>query len=98
MVHYADREKPRGTRRAVTIGEIDGETRERTQTASSLFETAGIPVDLTGDIDGWLKYHAALISPLANALYKHNCDNYALARDKATIRALVRAAKEGGRA
>ncbi len=97
VVHYADREKPGGKRRSVTIGEIDGETRDRTQAIKSLFETAGIPVDLTQDIDGWLKYHVALVSPLVNALYKHDCDNYALAKDKATMRVMVRAAKEGGR-
>jgi len=97
VVHYADREKPGGKRKSVTIGEIDGETRDRTQAIKSLFETAGIPVDLSQDIDGWLKYHVALVNPLVNALYKHDCDNYALAKDKATMRAMVRAAKEGGR-
>ena len=97
VVHYADREKPRGKRRAITIGEIDGKTRERTRVIKSLFETSEIPVELTRDIDGWLKYHVALVSPLANALYKHNCDNYTLARDKGTIRMMVQAAKEGGR-
>jgi 2-dehydropantoate 2-reductase len=97
VVHYADREKPGGKRRSVTIGEIDGKMRDRTQAIKSLFETAGIPVDLTQDIDGWLKYHVALVSPLVNALYKHDCDNYALAKDKATMREMVRAAKEGGR-
>lgn len=96
VVHYADREKPRGKRRGVTVGEIDGETRERTRAIKSLFETSGIPVEVTQDIDGWLKYHVALVSPLVNALYKSNCDNYALARDKETLRMLVRAAKEGG--
>lgn len=44
-----------------------------------------------------MKYHVALVSPLANALYKHECDNYALAKDKATLGVMVRAAKEGGR-
>ena len=97
VVHYADREKPGGKRRSVTVGEIDGKTRDRTQAIKSLFETAGIPVDLTPDIDGWLKYHVALVSPLVSALYKHDCDNYALAKDKVTMRAMVRAAKEGGR-
>lgn len=97
VVHYADREKASGKRKPVTIGELDGRTRDRTQAIKSLFETARIPVDLTEDIDGWLKYHMALVSPLVNALYKHDCDNYALAKDKATMRAMVRAAKEGGR-
>ena len=97
VVHYADREKPGGKRKSVTIGEIDGQTRDRTQAIKSLFESAGIGVDLTRDIDGWLKYHAALVLPLGYALYEHDCDNYALAKDKATMRKMVRAAREGGR-
>ena len=97
VVHYADREKPKGKRRAVTIGEVDGRNKERTLAVKSLFESAGVPVDLTADIDGWLKYHVALVSPLVGALYKHDCDNYQAAKDKDTLRALVRAAKEGGR-
>jgi 2-dehydropantoate 2-reductase len=96
VVCYADREKPGGKRKAITIGEIDGETRERTRAIKSLFESSGVPVDLTSDIDGWLKYHVALVSPLVSALYKHDCDNYALAHDKEILRIMVRAAKEGG--
>lgn len=97
VVHYAAREKPKGKRRAVTIGEIDGRSRERTNAIKSLFESAGVPVELTTTIDGWLKYHVALISPLSGAFYKHDCDNYRTSRDEETLRALVRAAKEGGR-
>ena len=81
----------------MTIGEIDGLSKERTLAVKSLFESAGVPVDLTTDIDGWLKYHVALVSPLAGALYKHNCDNYQAAKDKETLCVLVKAAKEGGR-
>jgi 2-dehydropantoate 2-reductase len=97
VVHYADREKPNRKRRAITLGEIDGRNKERTLAVKSLFELAGVPVELTPEIDGWLKYHVALVSPLVGALYKHDCDNYQVAKDKETLRALVRAAKEGGR-
>lgn len=97
VVHYADREKPKGKRRAVTIGEIDGQNTDRTLAIKSLFESADVPVDLTPDIDGWLKYHVAKVSPLVGALYKHDCDSYEAAQDKETLRAMVRAAKEGGR-
>lgn len=97
VVHYADREKPKAKRRAVTIGEIDGRNRERTLAIKSLFESAGVPVELTSDIDGWLRYHVALVSPFVGALYKHGCDNYKAAKDKQIVRTLVRAAKEGGR-
>jgi ketopantoate reductase len=81
----------------VTIGEIDGRNKERTAAVKSLFESAEVPVDLTPEIDGWLKYHVALVSPLVGALYKHDCDTHQAAQDKETRRALVRAAKEGGR-
>ncbi len=97
VVHYADREKPKAKRKAVTIGEIDGRSKGRTLAVKSLFESAGVPVDLSPEIDGWLKYHVALVSPLVGALYKHDCDNYQVAKDKDILRALVRAAKEGGR-
>jgi len=97
VVHYADREKPKGKRRAVTIGEIDGRNKERTLVIKSMFESAGVPVDLTPEIDGWLKYHVAMVSPLVCALYKHDYDNYQAAQDKETLRVLVRAAKEGCR-
>ena len=97
VVHFADREKLKAKRRPITIGEIDGQSKERTLAVKSLFESAGVPVVLTGDIDGWLKYHAALVSPLVGALYKHDCDNYQAAKDKETLCALVQAAKEGFR-
>jgi 2-dehydropantoate 2-reductase len=96
-VHYVDREKAGGKRKPIIIGEINGETKERTRVIKLLFETSGVPVKIPEDIDGWLKYHVALVLPLGNALYKHDCNNYALAKDKKTIRTMVRAAKEGGR-
>ena len=95
IVHYADREKPKGKRRAVTIGAIDDRAGERVSAAKRLFESAGVPVDVTADIDGWLKYHVALVSPLVGALYKHDCDCLRVAEDKGTLRMLVRAAREG---
>ena len=97
VVYYADREKPKAKRKPVTLGEPDGVTLERTVAIKALFESAGVPVDLCPDIDGWLKYHAALVSPLVGALCAHDCDPNRAAKDKATLRALVRAAGEGGR-
>ena len=97
VVHFADREKPKGKRRAIIIGELDGQVKARTVAIKSLFEDAQVPVDITAEIDGWLKYHVALVSPLVGALYRHDCDNHQAAKDKETLRTLVRAAKEGGR-
>jgi 2-dehydropantoate 2-reductase len=97
VVHYADREKPKGRRRAVTIGEIGSANGKSSTAVKSLFESAGVPVALSADIDGWLKYHAALVIPLVCALYKHDCNNDQAAKDRKTLRAVIRAAKEGGR-
>jgi len=97
VVHYVDSEKPNGKRMPITIGEIDGRTTDRTAQVRSLFESSGVPVNVVAEIDGWLKYHVALVSPLVNALHKHDCDNYALANDEEALRLLVRACKEGGR-
>ena len=97
VVHYVDREKPGSKQRAVTIGEIDGKKKARTSEIASLFRSAGIPVVISKDIDGWLKYHVALVAPLCGALYKHSCDNYEAAKDEKLLCELVRAAKEGGR-
>ena len=96
VVHYADSEKPNGKRIPITIGELDGKSRQRTKQIKSLFESSAVPVDVVAEIDGWLKYHVALVNPMANALLMHDCDNYALAADQEGLGLLVRACKEGG--
>jgi 2-dehydropantoate 2-reductase len=97
IAHYIDSEKPKGKRLPITIGEIDGVLRERTKQIKHLFESANVPVNIVVNIDGWLKYHAAYIIPLAGGLLKSG-DNYKLAKDKNTIRTYIRAVKEGGQA
>jgi len=94
-VHYIDSEKANGKRLPVTIGEIDGTVRERTKQIINLFESAGVPVNIVKDIDGWLKYHVAFVNPIAGALLKCGY-NYKLAKDKDTIRSYIRAVKEAG--
>jgi 2-dehydropantoate 2-reductase len=96
IVHYIDSDKPNGKRMSITIGEIDGEIRERTKQIQNLFETSDVPVNIVEDIDGWLKYHVAFVLPIAGALLKCG-NNYKLAKDKETIRIYIRAAKESGR-
>jgi len=96
MVHYVDTEKPNGKRLPITIGEIDGKTRERTKKIRNMFESSEVPVRLVDDIDSWLRYHVAFVHPIAGALLKSE-DNYQLAKDKETIRTYIRAVKEGGR-
>ena len=69
--------------------------KERTKQIKHLFESANVPVNIVKEIDGWLKYHVAYITPLAGGLLKSG-DNYKMAKDKNTIRTYIRAVKEGG--
>jgi 2-dehydropantoate 2-reductase len=96
IVHYIDSEKPGGKRMPIRIGEIDGEVKDRTRQIKLLFESSGVPVDVVKDMDGWLKYHAALVCPIACVLYKHDCDNYALAKNEESTPLFIRACREGG--
>jgi len=96
VVHYIDSEKPNGKRIPIRIGEIEGEIRDRTKLITLLFESSKVPVERVDDMDGWLKYHAALVLPIACVLYKHDCDNYVLAKDEKSIRLFIRVCREGG--
>ncbi len=96
VVHYVDSEKPNGKRIPLVIGEIDGETKERTRQIKALFESAEIPVEILKDMDGWLKYHIAMVFPMCAALIKNDCDNYKLAENKEDVRRCLRASKEAG--
>lgn len=94
IVHYVDSEKPDGKRLPITIGEIDGETKERTRQIKQLFESSGVPVNMVKKMDSWLKYHVVFVNPIAGALLKAG-DNYKLAQDGETIRTYIRAVNEG---
>ena len=96
VVHYVDREKPGAERMAITIGEPGKPPTERIKMIASFLEGGGIPVETADDMDGWLRYHAALILPIGFALHKHDCDNYALSRDRESIGQFIRACRETG--
>jgi len=93
VVHYVDSEKPNGKRLSITLGEIDGAIKERTNQIQYLFESSGVPVNIVDDMDSWLKYHTAFVQPLAGALLKSG-DNFKLAQDKETIRIYIRSVNE----
>ena len=80
----------------IIIGEMDGSIRPRLKQFENLLKQASFTVEITKDIDGWLKYHAAFVLPLCYSLYKHNCDNYAVAKSKETLLEMVKAAKDAG--
>jgi len=95
IVYFA--EKPEKEKaKPITIGEMNGNITNRLKEFENLLKQALFDVDIVNDIDGWLKYHAAFVLPLSYCLYKHNCDNYAVAKSPETKLEMVKAAKEAG--
>jgi 2-dehydropantoate 2-reductase len=96
VIHYVDTEKPNGKRMSLLIGEMDSQMKERTRQIKALFESSGIPVEIVKDIDGWLKYHIAMVLPICAVLMKHDCDNYKLADNSEDLYTYFKAVKEAG--
>ena len=80
--------------KAVTMGEPDGSISERLQTLAATFREAGIPVEYSKNMDAWLRYHVALVGPLANALYMAGGSNYRLADNPRVVRLGLKGMRE----
>jgi 2-dehydropantoate 2-reductase len=78
-----------------TFGEVFGITTQRLKMLIGAFKKAGIPSVKSGNMDAWQKNHIAVVFPIANALYKHNGDNYALAKSAEDIKLMIQATREG---
>lgn len=78
----------------VTMGELDGTKSERLEKIADAFKAAGIKVEINRNMDAWLRYHVALVGPLANALYMAGGCNYQLARHPDIIRKGLRGLRE----
>jgi len=87
----------RGRKATVTLGELDGRITPRLTEIASVFESAGFQAVLSPNIDAWLKSHAAVISPIALALYMVGGDNYRLARTRDAVVLGIRALRESFR-
>ena len=80
---------------STTFGELNGASSARLKKIVHAFRSAGFPTATTSNMDAWQKTHVAWISPLANALYRVNCDHHVLARSADVVRLMVRAVREG---
>jgi 2-dehydropantoate 2-reductase len=70
-------------RYTLPIGEVDGRITERTHTvAAVLGSMRGYDVQIRTDMDAWLKYHVAVVMPLAQALYATGGDIERLGRTR----------------
>lgn len=82
-------------RSKTTVGEADGTESPRLQRFRDLLGQAGLGVDISPDIDAWLKYHLALILPMALGVYQAGGSVHRLARAKPLVRRVVDAVHEG---
>ncbi len=78
-----------------TFGEINGEKLDRVKTLIKMFDKAGIPSAYCKNMEVWQKTHVAMVTCIANALYKYNCSNYELAKSKKDLKIMCGGIKEG---
>ncbi len=79
----------------ITIGETDGGLSLRLEAIARTLQDSGFRVSVSSNMDAWLKTHAAVVIPVAGALYLAGGDNYRLARTRDGLTLLVRAMREG---
>ena len=63
----------------LTIGAVTPQSRKKVRLLGKILKTAKISVKISNNMDSWLKYHIALVSPIANAIFFDGGDNYSLA-------------------
>ena len=80
---------------SISIGELDGGASERLTWIRGLLEGAGFNVVVNRDMEAWLKYHAAVILPLACAYNKAGRDVRDLTGNREGLTDAVKAMREG---
>lgn len=83
--------------KGVTMGEPDGEISERLNSTADAFKAAGLKVEFSKNMDAWLRYHVALVGPLANAMYMAGGSNYKLAANPRIVKKGLQGMREAMR-
>jgi ketopantoate reductase len=77
------------------VGEVDGTVTKRTREVAAVLGTMrGYEVEIRTDMDAWLKYHVAVVLPLACAIYATDLNAARAARTRDALILVVRAVKE----
>lgn len=79
---------------SMTMGELDGSRSERLKKIAAVFRAAGLPVDLSRNMDSWKRHHLAFLLPVCHAMYLCDTCNYKLAAHKDLVRKSLLGAKE----
>lgn len=80
------------------LGEPDGQTTPRIRQFGAALTGAGFATSISTRMDAWLLGHAAFIAPIGCALQMADTDPGKLARDRALLKLMVRATRQGFRA
>lgn len=80
---------------ATTFGEIDGSSTQRLENLVKAFKSAGFSSVINHNMDAWQKTHVALITPIANSIYKYNGSNYSLSKSSKDLKKMLIAVREG---
>jgi len=78
-----------------TFGETNGLDSERLRRIIKIFSQSGIPSTVSKNIDNWQKCHIAIVTPIANAIYKNKGDIKSLAKNRSDIRLMIDATIQG---
>lgn len=79
----------------ITIGSSSNKNRKPVKKLKKILKTAGLQTYTSNNMDSWLKYHIALVSPLAGALFFDGGDNMSLSRNNEALRIMIKAIREG---
>ncbi len=80
--------------KGITIGELDGTISERLKNIAGAFKDGKIKVEYSRKMDAWLRYHVAIVAPLANAIFMAGSCNYKLARNPGIIKKWLQGVRE----
>ena len=81
-----------------TIGNIDDDNNDLIHKIRTILKQAGFKVELSANMEAWLKVHAVFMTCVSAAIIKENGDNIQLGKNKRSIQILVKSIHEGFKA
>ncbi|HLO18810.1 MAG TPA: 2-dehydropantoate 2-reductase N-terminal domain-containing protein [Anaerolineales bacterium] len=84
-----------GVLQPTSLGELGGHSTPRLSKIAQILRSAGFPTVIRKNMDAWLKTHAALVSPIANAIYMRDGNIHQLAHDRGSVQLMLQAIREG---
>ena len=81
----------------LTIGAAETRNRKTVRKLKKILKISRIHTITSNNMDSWLKYHIAIVSPLANAIYFDGGDNFSLSQNNEVLKIMTKAIREGYR-